>query len=162
MVKIGLISDTHSYLDPAVFEHFKQCDEIWHMGDIGNPEVIRKIQQFKPTKAVYGNIDEPEIRYEFPENLFFEMEGLSILITHIGSLPGRHTKRIRDLFKKYKPDLFICGHSHILRVIKEKSYIYINPGAAGNHGFHHTRTIMRMDLADGKIKNMEVIELGRR
>lgn len=162
MLQIGLISDTHSYLDSLVFEYFKDCDEIWHIGDIGKIEVIRELEAFKPTQAVYGNIDDADLRHIYPENLIFEREGLNILITHIGGLPGKLPARVRNLFKIHKPDLFICGHSHILRVLKDKGKVFINPGAAGHHGFHHVRTIMRMTLSDGKIKNLEAIELGKR
>jgi putative phosphoesterase len=165
MLKIGLISDTHSYLDPNVFMHFETCDEIWHIGDIGQVDVIQKLSDFKPTKAVFGNIDAQDVRELYPENMIFELEGLKILMTHIGALPPSYNPRIRELLKKHQPNLFICGHSHILRVIKDIKYnnlLYINPGAAGKHGFHKIRTIMRMDLGDGKIKNMEVIELGTR
>ncbi len=165
MLKIGLISDTHSYLDPNVFLHFEICDEIWHVGDIGQVEVIQKLSSFKPIKAVYGNIDAQDVRELYPENMIFELEGLKILMTHIGALPPSYNPRIRELIKKNEPNLLICGHSHILRVLKDmknKSLVYLNPGAAGKHGFHKIRTIMRMDLEDGKIKNMEVIELGIR
>lgn len=165
MLKIGLISDTHSYLDPNVFLHFEVCDEIWHVGDIGQVEVIQKLSSFKPIRAVYGNIDAQDVRELYPENMIFELEGLKILMTHIGALPPSYNPRIRELIKKNEPNLLICGHSHILRVLKDtknKSLLYLNPGAAGKHGFHKIRTIMRMDLEDGKIKNMEVIELGIR
>lgn len=162
MVRIGIISDTHSYLDPAVFTHFENCDEIWHLGDIGDEKVIKDLQIFKPTFAVYGNIDTRELQYEFPENLILEREGLTILLTHIGSLPGKYSTRIKNLIKIHKPHLFLCGHSHILRVIKDQNLVYINPGAAGHHGFHAIRTIMRMDLEKGRISNLEVVELGSR
>lgn len=162
MIRIGLISDTHSHLDPAVFTHFKDCDEIWHIGDIGDEQVIRQLINFKPTFAVFGNIDSMELRYEFPENLFLEREGLTFFLTHIGGLPGKFPARVKNLIKIHKPDLFICGHSHILRVLKGEGLVYINPGAAGHHGFHAVRTIMRMELSEGKITNLEVIELGKR
>ncbi|NBA88571.1 YfcE family phosphodiesterase [Emticicia sp. CRIBPO] len=165
MTKIGLISDTHSFLDPKVFEHFSECDEIWHIGDIGDPQILKDLQAFKPVKAVFGNIDNQELRWELPEDSFFECEGVRVLLTHIGSLPPTYNPRIRALLKKHEPNLFICGHSHILRVIKDHKYenlVYINPGAAGHHGFHHTRTIMRMTLESKKISNLEVIELGKR
>ncbi len=162
MLRIGLISDTHSYLDPSVFKHFENCDEIWHLGDIGDEKVIKDLQTFKPTFAVYGNIDTRELQYEFPENLILEREGLTILLTHIGSLPGKYSARIKNLIKIHKPHLFLCGHSHILRVIKDQNLVYINPGAAGHHGFHAIRTIMRMDLEKGRISNLEVVELGSR
>ena len=165
MALIGLISDTHSYLDPNVYEHFKDCDEIWHAGDIGERSVIDSLATFKPTRAVFGNIETQELRFELPEDLIFEIEGLKVLITHIGSLPGKYSARIKNLLKIHSPNLFICGHSHILRVIKDpinKNLVYINPGAAGKHGFHHVRTIMRMKIEVGKVTNLEVIELGSR
>jgi putative phosphoesterase len=162
MIRIGLISDTHSYLDPTVFKHFESCDEIWHIGDIGDEEVIRKLISFKPTLAVYGNIDNTDLRHEFPENIFIEREGLRIFMTHIGGLPGKFPARVKNLIKIHQPDLFICGHSHILRVLKGDGLVYINPGAAGRHGFHAMRTLMRMELSDGKVTNLEVIELGKR
>ena len=162
MLKIGLISDTHSFLDSNIFTHFAECHEIWHIGDIGDEEVLRNLQNFKPTFAVYGNIDSQDLRHELPENMILEKEGLKILITHIGGLPGKFPARIKNLIKIHQPDLFICGHSHILRVIKDKNLVYINPGAAGHHGFHAVRTIMRMTLENGKISNLEVVELGRR
>lgn len=165
MAIIGLISDTHSYLDPTVFEHFKGCDEIWHIGDIGERKVYDELAAFKPTKAVFGNIDSQELRYELPEDLIFEIEGSKVFITHIGSLPGKYSTRIKKMIKIHQPNLFICGHSHILRVIKDSAnggMVYLNPGAAGKHGFHHMRTIMRMTLEQSKITNLEVIELGKR
>jgi uncharacterized protein len=165
MTRIGLLSDTHSYLDDAVFEHFKDCDEIWHAGDIGNHEIFEKLSAFKPTRAVFGNIDTFEMRAYLPENLFFEIEKLKVFITHIGGLPPKYTTKIKDLINKQQTNLFICGHSHILRVIKDTKIdrlVYLNPGAAGKHGFHKVRTLMRMDLEAGKISNLEVIELGIR
>jgi uncharacterized protein len=165
MKRIGLISDTHSYLDPSVFEHFKDCDEIWHTGDIGEPSILTDLRNFKPVKAVFGNIDNQDLRWELPEDLFFDCEGLAVLLTHIGGIPPSYNPRIRSLIKKHQPNLFICGHSHILRVIKDhkqENLVYINPGAAGHHGFHHIRTIMRMTIDSKKITNLEVIELGKR
>lgn len=162
MIRIGLISDTHSYLDPAVFPHFQDCDEIWHLGDIGDEKVIRDLQDFKPTFAVFGNIDTQALRHEFPEDLFLEREGLKVLLTHIGSLPGKFSARVKNLIKIYSPDLFLCGHSHILRVLKGDNIVYINPGAAGKHGFHAIRTLMKMDISNGKITHLEAIELGKR
>ena len=165
MALIGLISDTHSYLDPNVYEHFKDCDEIWHAGDIGHRSVLDSLTAYIPTRAVFGNIETQELRFELPEDLIFEIEGLKVLMTHIGSLPGKYSARIKNLLKIHSPNLFICGHSHILRVIKDpinKNLVYINPGAAGKHGFHHVRTIMRMKIEAGKVTNLEVIELGSR
>jgi uncharacterized protein len=165
MLKVGLISDTHSFLDQAVFEHFKDCDEIWHMGDIGTWDVYEQLAAFKPLKAVWGNIDDKNARNSIPEVLSFESEGLNFYIIHIGALPPSYTKSLKNTLIAQKTNVFLCGHSHILRVIKDQkinNLVYINPGAAGHHGFHHTRTIMRMYLDKGKITNLEVIELGPR
>ncbi len=165
MKKIGLISDTHSYLDESVFTHFSSCDEIWHLGDIGDWKVYESLANFKPTKAVWGNIDDHIVRSYIPETLHFECEGLGIVLTHIGAIPPYYNKNIKMLLDMYQPNIFICGHSHILRVIKDKkrpNLVYINPGAAGKHGFHRMRTLMRMDLNEGRITNLEVVELGLR
>jgi uncharacterized protein len=160
---VGLISDTHSYLDPAVFEHFKNCDEIWHAGDIGDEKVLKALEQFKPTTAVFGNIDEVHLQKSLEEYVVLEREGLKICMIHIGAIPPTYSRNIRLLLEKTDCDLFICGHSHILRVIKDdylKKRVYINPGAAGKQGFHRIRTIMRLYLENGKVSNLEVIELG--
>jgi putative phosphoesterase len=162
---IGLISDTHSYFDPQIYQYFQDCDEIWHAGDIGEEQILQTLVNFKPLKVVYGNIDAGAVKHACAENIFFECEGIKILMTHIGALPPSYNPRIRELLNKYTPDLFICGHSHILRVLKDskrKNMWYINPGAAGKHGFHHVRTVMRLEILEGKLKNLEVIELGNR
>ncbi|HRI79547.1 MAG TPA: metallophosphoesterase family protein [Cyclobacteriaceae bacterium] len=162
-MKIGLLSDTHSYLDPKIFEHFAGCDEIWHAGDIGDQAVADALAQFKPVRAVYGNIDDKILQSRFPEDLWFECEGMKIWMTHIGGAPPNYNPRVRKIVKEKVPDVFICGHSHILRVIKDEklNMLYINPGAAGNHGFHSVKTIIKMEI-EAKIKKMEVIELGKR
>ena len=164
-MKIGLLSDTHSYLDPKVFEYFNKCDEIWHGGDIGDASVANELEKFKPLRAVFGNIDDKEMQIRFPEDLWFECEGLKIWMTHIGGAPPGYNPRIKKILKDRVPDIFICGHSHILRIKKDPNYknmLYLNPGAAGNHGFHHIKTIVRFDVLGKDIKNMEVIELGKR
>ncbi|NOT73987.1 MAG: metallophosphoesterase family protein [Cyclobacteriaceae bacterium] len=163
-MKIGLLSDTHSYLDPKVFEYFKECDEIWHAGDIGDPAVIDALENFKPVRAVYGNIDDKNLQIRFPEDLWFECEGTKIWMTHIGGAPPNYNPRVKKILKEKTPDIFICGHSHILRVKKDDRYnmLYINPGAAGNHGFHRMKTLIRMEITTGKVSRMEVIELGLR
>lgn len=163
-MKIGLISDTHSHLDERVFHHFQNCDEIWHAGDIGENHVLEKLSEFKPTKAVFGNIDSPVLQKELPEYLLIENEGVKTLMIHIGGKPGKYAKGVRELIKKHQPRLFICGHSHILKVMmdRELGALYMNPGAAGKHGFHQMRTLLRFDLEAGEIKNLEVIELGKR
>ena len=162
-MKIGLLSDTHSVLHPKVFEHFKNCDEIWHAGDIGTVEVIDKLAAFKPLKAVYGNIDNHKIRAICPKDLRFECEGVKVWITHIGGYPYRYTKNIREELDKNSPDLFICGHSHILKVMydKNREILHMNPGAAGNNGIHKVITMLRFDIEKGKVKNLEVIEFNR-
>ena len=164
-MKIGLLSDTHAYLDSTIFEHFKDCDEIWHAGDIGNTAVADALGQFKPLLAVYGNIDDAALQHRFPEDLWFEREGLQIWMTHIGGAPPNYNPRIKKKLKEKIPDIFICGHSHILRVVKDvkqNGMLYLNPGAAGNHGFHHMKTLLRFDILKKEISNMQVIELGRR
>jgi putative phosphoesterase len=166
MLRIGLISDTHSYVDTKVAKHFSDCDEIWHAGDFGNIEVVKNLEKIKPlTRGVYGNIDGAEIRILFPEHLIFKAEGLKIYMTHIGGYPGKYITRAKDLIKKEKPDIFICGHSHILRVMRDPDFnnmIVMNPGAAGKEGFHRVKTLLKFELNNGKIENLSAIELGPR
>ncbi len=164
MKRIGLLSDTHGWLDENIFEYFKSCDEVWHAGDIGNMEVVERLEAFKPFKAVYGNIDGGLLRQEFPLNLRFECEGVDVLMTHIGGYPGRYNKRVQEIIQTNPPKLYICGHSHILKVMSDKKYglLHINPGACGNHGFHKIRTIVRFSLFESNIKDLEVVELGFR
>lgn len=164
MKKIGLISDTHSSLPESVFKYFADVDEIWHAGDIGNIEIIEKLEDFKPTKAVFGNIDTKELRFVYPENLRFDCEGVDVLLTHIGGYPGRYNKRVTKIFEGNPPGLFICGHSHILKVMMDKKYnfLHINPGACGNIGIHQVKTVIRFAIDAGKIKDLEVVELGNR
>lgn len=164
-MKIGLLSDTHGYLDKKVFDYFKGCDEVWHAGDIGEGNVASQLEKFKPFRAVYGNIDSKDYQIRYPEDLLFTVEGVSILMTHIGGVPPRYNPRVRSLLSACHPQLFICGHSHVLRVMRDpalQNLLYLNPGAAGNHGFHHMKTMLRFDLSAGEIKNLEVIELGKR
>ncbi|MEM9525050.1 MAG: metallophosphoesterase family protein [Bacteroidota bacterium] len=163
-MKIGLLSDTHSHLDPRVFEHFVDCDEIWHAGDIGDAEVLDKLEDFKPVRAVYGNIDDAAMRLRLPLNQQFTVEGLSVFMTHIGGYPGRYAPRVRKLLDSEKPGLYVCGHSHILKVMpdKKRGLLHMNPGACGNHGFHRVKTLLRFSIKEGRIDNLEVIELGRR
>jgi uncharacterized protein len=164
-LKIGLLSDTHSFLDPKIFNYFKSVDEIWHGGDIGDASVADALEKFKPLRAVFGNIDDLNLQNRFPEDLWFECEGLSIWMTHIGGAPPNYNPRVKKILKEKIPDVFICGHSHILRVKKDPQYnnmLYVNPGAAGNHGFHAIKTLVRFDIVKNKIENMEVIELGKR
>ena len=164
MKRIGLISDTHNYLDEAVFKHFDQCDEIWHAGDFGTAMVSDRLKAFKPLKGVYGNIDGQDIRSEFPEKLRFRCEDIEVLMTHIGGYPGRYSSLIKNELTENPPQLFVCGHSHILKVIFDDKLkcLHMNPGAAGNHGWHKVRTLIRF-VIDGKdMKQCEVIELGKR
>ncbi len=164
-MKIGLLSDTHSHLDPKVFDYFKNCDEVWHAGDIGEKSVADQLEKFKPLRAVYGNIDDKEMQLRFAEDVWFECEGLSIWMTHIGGAPPNYNPRIKKILQSKIPNIFICGHSHILRIKKDERYqnmLYLNPGAAGNHGFHSMKTIIRFEILHKEIKNMEVIELGKR
>ncbi|MBX2814341.1 MAG: metallophosphatase family protein [Saprospiraceae bacterium] len=163
-MRIGLLSDTHSYLDPSVFEHFEDCDEIWHAGDIGDPNVVDQLQAFKPLRAVYGNIDSSALRKAFPLNQRFDCHGMDVLMTHIGGYPGRYTKRMRTLFAEQAPDLYICGHSHILKVIYDKEYelLHMNPGACGHEGFHKIRTLLRFSIREGRVEDAQIIELGPR
>jgi len=164
-MKIGLLSDTHSYLDPKILSYFSNCDEIWHAGDMGDAVVVNELEKFKPLRAVFGNIDDKDMQVRFPEDLWFTCEGLTVWMTHIGGAPPNYNPRIKKILKDKVPDIFICGHSHILRVKKDATYknmLYLNPGAAGNHGFHPIKTILRFEIVGKEIRNMEVIELGKR
>lgn len=163
-MKIGLLSDTHSYLDSKVFEYFKDVDEIWHAGDIGSLEVTDQLKAFKPLVAVYGNIDNAEIRREFKEYQRFNREGVEVLMTHIGGKPGRYNKNlVEEIERNGSPQLFVCGHSHILLIQYDKRFnmLWVNPGACGNHGFHQVKTLLRFELLKGKIENMEIVEIKR-
>lgn len=163
MAKIGVLSDTHAYLHPKVFEFFAPCDEIWHCGDIGNLEVLTQLELFKPLRAVYGNIDGKEIRNECDEHEIFSIEQTKICMTHIGGYPPRYNPTALQLIKKHKPAVFLCGHSHILRVKYDDSnkLLYINPGAAGLEGFHRMITFLRFDLKNNTPSAMEVFETNR-
>ncbi|GGB78518.1 metallophosphoesterase family protein [Dyadobacter sediminis] len=165
MKSIGLLSDTHGYLDERIFEHFANCDEVWHAGDIGSIRIIEQLEAFKPARIVFGNIDDKEVRTRTAENLHFELEGFRIWMTHIGGAPPRYNPQVMPSLKALTPDIFVCGHSHILRVIRDKplnNMLYMNPGAAGREGFHKIRTLLRFNLHEGIISQMEVIELGKR
>ncbi len=164
MTRILLLSDTHSHLDQRILAYAGMADEIWHAGDIGAAEVSDALAAVRPLKAVYGNIDGTEIRQEFPKDLWFECEGLAVLMTHIGGYPPSYSARTRKLLLERPPGLFICGHSHILKVQydKELQLLHMNPGACGKFGFHKVRTMLRFEIDTGEIKNLEVIELGMR
>ncbi len=163
-MKIGLLSDTHGYLDSKIFEYFKEVDEIWHAGDIGTMDVLDELKGFKSTVAVYGNIDGGELRMECEESAIFEREGVRILMTHIAGKPPKYNKRVLSYLKEHTPNILVCGHSHILKVLPDKAnhLLLMNPGAAGKHGFHHVKTLLRFSLENGEIKNPEVVEMGFR
>lgn len=165
MIKIGLISDTHSYLDPQVFDYFSDRDEIWHAGDFGKIEIADRLKEVAPLVGVYGNIDGKDIRAEYPLHQRFKREGLDIWMTHIGGIPGRYCIPIREEIENNPPELFVCGHSHILKIARDQELnkmLYMNPGAAGRHGFQEERTVVRFSIAKGKVKDVEVINLGSR
>lgn len=166
MIRIGLISDTHSFLDENVFTHFKKCDEIWHAGDFGNNELAKQLadQSGLPLKGVYGNIDGNDIRTIYPEQLVFMCEGVKVMMRHIGGSPPKYNPETRKELAIHKPQLFICGHSHILKVMYDPAIacLHMNPGAAGKQGWHKMRTIITF-VVDGKeMKDCNVIELGKR
>lgn len=164
MTRIGLISDTHNFLDEAVFKHFDNCDEIWHAGDFGNISIAEKLAAFKPLKGVYGNIDGYDVRSVYPELLRWQCEKIEIVMCHIGGYPGKYTPIVKKEMMAGAPRLFISGHSHILKIIYDKQYdcLHINPGAAGREGWHKTRTLVRFLIEGDDMKNCEVIELGKR
>jgi putative phosphoesterase len=163
MTRIGLLSDTHGYLDENVFKHFENCDEIWHAGDFGEG-VAEQLRSVKPLKGVYGNIDGKEIHYAFPEQLVFYCEEVKVMIRHIGGSPPRYNPETKKELLIHQPQLFICGHSHILKIMYDENIhcLYMNPGAAGKQGWHKVRTLVRFVIDKKEIKNCEVIELGKR
>jgi putative phosphoesterase len=155
------MSDTHSYLHPQVFKYFEEVDEIWHAGDIGNVELADKLEAFKPFRAVSGNIDGADIRIRYPEILRFSLEGVEVLMTHIGGYPGKYAPGVREQLKRQPPQLFICGHSHILKVMPDTALhlLHMNPGACGQQGWHKVKTLLRFRLEAGNIQQLEVVEL---
>lgn len=163
MVKIGLISDTHGTLHQSVFNHFEQVDEIWHAGDIGSIEVANQLESFKPFRAVYGNIDGQYLRARYPMYMHFTIEQVSILMMHIGGYPPKYNAESKALLSTYKPHLFVCGHSHILKVIpdSERNLLHINPGACGKQGWHKVNTLIRFDINHDRLQNLEVIEIAK-
>lgn len=163
MKKILLLSDTHSYIDDVILDHVKKCDEVWHAGDIGDIKVADAINKIKPLIAVYGNIDDVKVRASCPLHQKFMCEEVSVWITHIGGYPGRYNPQIREDLKANPPRLFICGHSHILKVMPDKklNMLHMNPGAIGKYGLHKVRTMLRFDIDGKEIKNLEVIEYKR-
>ncbi|MDQ3015244.1 MAG: metallophosphatase family protein [Bacteroidota bacterium] len=164
-MRVGLLSDTHSYLDPQLTDAFSECDVIWHAGDVGNFEVYRELQNLKKhITGVYGNIDGTDIRLTFPREQIWDAGGMKIYMVHIGGYPDHYPAQLRSRLAEIKPDIFICGHSHILKVIYDKAYqlLHLNPGAAGYEGFHKVRTAIRFSIDDGKVLDMQVLELGSR
>ena len=164
-MKVGVISDTHNWLDPTLGTVFKDCDEIWHAGDAGTISILETLAAFAPiVRSVYGNIDGIDIRSRVPEFQLINVQGVKILLIHIAGKPPRYNRHVLELTRKNKPDLLICGHSHILKIMRDKQHdlLYVNPGAAGRYGFHKMRTVLRFEINQGLISNMEVVELGLR
>ena len=164
MTRIGLVSDTHGYLDEAVLKHFEACDEIWHAGDFGTVAIADALKEQKPLKGVYGNIDGYDVRSVYPQKLIWNCEDVKVYMTHIGGYPGRYAPGIKQELIDNKTRLFICGHSHILKVMYDEKIgcLHMNPGAAGNQGWHKVKTIVRFAIDGSNIKDCEVIELGKR
>ncbi|MBR0295999.1 MAG: metallophosphoesterase family protein [Paludibacteraceae bacterium] len=164
MTRIGVLSDTHGYLDPRVKEHFRDVDEIWHAGDIGSYEVLQALREFKLTRAVYGNMDGGDVRYSLSEFYRFRVEDVNVLMTHIGGYPGHYNPWLIPMFQKETPQLFVCGHSHILKVIYDNTWnmLTMNPGAAGLQGWQTVQTLLRFAIDKDQIKDLEVVELGRK
>ncbi|HEY7210635.1 MAG TPA: metallophosphoesterase family protein [Bryobacteraceae bacterium] len=161
--QIGLLSDTHGYLDPAVFEYFAACDEVWHAGDFGL-DVLAQLKSFKPLRGVSGNIDGSDVRVEVPEELSWETGGVRVYMAHAGGYPGNYERGIKKKLEQLRPDLFICGHSHILKVMRDQELklLHMNPGACGHKGWHTMRTMLRFSIGGGKISDVNVVELGPR
>lgn len=162
MKRIGLLSDTHGFLDPLVFQYFKDCDEIWHAGDFGTRSVAEALSQFKPLRGVYGNIDDEELREMYPLDNRFRCEGLDVWITHIGGRPGAYDRRIRKRLLESPPGLLVCGHSHVMLAGRWQEMFHLNPGAAGHQGFHQVRTMLRFEVHRDQIQKLQGIELGKR
>ncbi|MBT5859361.1 MAG: metallophosphoesterase family protein [Flavobacteriales bacterium] len=163
MKKIILLSDSHHSLDERIFPHLKECDEIWHAGDIGDLKVTDKLKKYAPLRAVWGNIDSQKVRKEFRETTYFKCEELKVMMTHIGGYPGRYEKGIKVILEDKRPDLFISGHSHILKVMNDKKLdiLHMNPGAIGNYGWHKVKTILAFNIYGKEIKDLRVIEFPR-
>jgi putative phosphoesterase len=163
MTKIGLLSDTHGFIHPRCFEFFRDCDEIWHAGDIGNIKVADELHEFKPLRAVYGNIDGQDVRSVYKEFLVFTIEKIKVVLIHIGGYPGHYSKLALELIVKERPALFISGHSHILKVIFDQKYncLHMNPGAAGKYGIHRSITMIRFVIDNDQMKDLEVLDRKR-
>lgn len=159
---VGILSDTHGYFHPELPEVFNDVDLILHAGDLGNPDILKGLQAIAPTRAVWGNVDGQEVRQTVPEHQRFDLEGLSVWMTHIGGRPGKWDRRVRRSLRKSPPNIFICGHSHILRIERVSDLdrmLFINPGAAGRQGFHTVKTCVRLHLTEGKAQEAEVVHL---
>lgn len=164
MLKVGILSDTHGFLNPSVLDFFRDCDEIWHAGDIGSEEVVVKLMEMKPVRAVYGNIDGLKVRSLCSEFLLFEAGQVKVLMTHIGGYPGKYHPQARKKIEEERPGLFVCGHSHILKVMYDQHYglLHINPGAAGNYGLHRSVTAVRLKIEGKNMKDLEVLDIPRK
>lgn len=164
MTRIGILSDTHGLLDERVLEHFHDVDEIWHAGDIGSNEVLQRLREFKPTRAVYGNCDSGDVRYTLQDYYRFKVEDVETVLTHIGGYPGNYNPIVARRLYANPPQLFVCGHSHILKVQYDRSLrmLCVNPGAAGKYGFHTVQTLIRLQIDGKSIGELEVIELDRK
>ncbi len=164
LMKVGLLSDTHGWIHPRLYDHFASCDELWHAGDIGSLETAEALAAFRPLRAVYGNIDGDKVRRLYREDLKFQAGELNVWLTHIGGSPGNYDRRVKSALYDDPPDIFICGHSHIAKIMYDKkaNFLYINPGAAGYSGFHKFMTLVRFSIDGSEIHDMELIELGER
>ena len=164
MKKVLLLSDSHGYIDQKILKYVDEVDEVWHAGDIGHIKVSQSILKLKPLKAVYGNIDDIKIREKFEEDLTFSCEGLKIYMTHIGGYPGNYNRRAKKIIEAFKPNIFVCGHSHILKIINDKnnSLLHMNPGACGIQGFHKKRTMIKFNIENLKVKSVNIIELSNK
>lgn len=164
MTTIGLLADTHGHFDARIYRFFANVDEIWHAGDFGSLDVSDRLADFKPLRGVYGNIDSAEIRAVHPQDVRFECGGMDVFMTHIGGYPGRYNPRVRKIIDRNVPDLFICGHSHILKVERDerRGLLHLNPGAAGNQGFHLVKTMMLLKISNGKLSKLQAVDLGPR
>jgi len=164
LTRILLLSDTHGHMDERILSYVREADEVWHAGDIGSFDVTDQISALKPLRAVHGNIDDTRIQTEFPRDQYFNCEEVSVWMTHIGGYPGRYNQRVREVLTQLRPNIYVCGHSHILKVMPDKKHdlIHMNPGACGRQGLHSVRTMLRFVIHQTEIKNLEVIELGTR
>ncbi|MFZ4411983.1 MAG: metallophosphoesterase family protein [Bacteroidales bacterium] len=163
MTHVGLLSDTHAFLHPKIYDFFRDCHQIWHAGDIGSIALADQLNAFKPLTAVYGNIDDHLLRLSYPETQLFYSEEVKVLMTHIGGYPGKYTFSAKEIIEKERPDLFITGHSHILKVMydQKNQLLHINPGAAGKSGFHQIITLIRFQIDGKNINDLEILELNK-